>query len=442
MSDILGLLLVTALIVANGLFVAAEFSLVAVRRPAVDAEVRAGSRRARLVRRELSDLSFALSSAQFGITVTSLLVGYVAGATIGETIFVPVLQLLGLSADAAFGAALTGAFLFSTVLQMVLGELFPKNLAIAQPLAVAKRVTPATRGFGIVFSPVIRFLHVSAEAITERVFRVEVRDELEGGHSIEELARIVAASGEEGSLTPNQTALLRRAVGLRDRRVREAMVPRPDVVWVDETDSVDELLLLAGRTGHSRFPVRGHDEDDVAGTVHVKNVLDVPEDRYPTTRVRTIMVPVTIVPESQHVRTLLGDMRRESRTFALVVDEYGGTAGIVTMEDVLEQLVGDIMDEFDREGHDVQRLGAGRYLVQGALRLDEVERILGRVLPSGEYDTVAGFVISRLGHLARVGDAVRHDDLELTVREVEGNRITRLLLTTAGTAPANRGAGA
>jgi CBS domain containing-hemolysin-like protein len=192
-SGALGLLLVAVLIAANGLFVAAEFSLVSVRRPSVEERAEAGDRRARAVVRELSNLSFALSAAQFGITVTSLLVGYIAERAIGDTVIRPVLSLVGLPEEAALGVALTGAFLISTMLQMVVGELFPKNLAISRPLGVSLAVAPLSRGFGLLFGPVIRIFHVAAEVVTRQVFRVEVRDELEGGHSLDELARIISA---------------------------------------------------------------------------------------------------------------------------------------------------------------------------------------------------------------------------------------------------------
>jgi CBS domain containing-hemolysin-like protein len=427
-TGIIGLIVVVALIAANGLFVAAEFSLVSVRRSAVDADARAGSRRATLVRKELADISFALSSAQFGITVTSLLVGYIAEQAIGDTVFRPLLRAIGVPEEAALGVAVTGAFLLSTVVQMVFGELFPQRLAVARPMGVAKGVTPFTRAFGIAFSPVIRVFHRAAETITERVFRVEVRDELEGGHSLDEFARIVAASSKAGSLTDWQSDLLRRAVALGDVRVREAMVARPDVVWVDRDGSVADLLRIANSTGHSRFPVRGRGEDDVVGSVHVKNVLAVAEEHYATTPIAAIVDPIAAVPESRPVRRLLADLRREQRTFALVVDEYGGTAGIVTIEDVVEQLVGDILDEFDPDDHDVHRVGARHHLVRGSLRLRDVEHVVGRTLPAGDYDTLAGFVLSRLGHLPEVGETVRHDDVEITVTRVDGRRIQQLAL--------------
>lgn len=429
MSGVLGLSLVVGLIVANGLFVAVEFSLVSVRRPQVEELRAAGDRRARLVMRELSKLSFALSSAQFGITATSLLVGYIAEDAIGDTVIRPLLEAAGLPEQAALGIALTGAFLVSTISQMVFGELFPKNLAISRPLGVALAVTPFTSAFGWLFGPVIRVFDSAARVITERVFRVEVTEELEGGHSLDELARIIAASGDDGSLTEEQALLLRRAVELGDRRVSEVMIPRPDVVWLHADDSLAELREVARRTGHSRFPVYGQHEDDVLGSVHIKDVIGVDPDAYATTSVASVMVPIMAVPEVELLRQLLPDLRREQRTSALVVDEYGGTAGIVTLEDVLEELVGDIEDEFDPVARQVRRVGPGRSLVGAGLRVDRVEELLGEALPEGDYETVAGFVLDRLGHIPEPGEAVRYGGLELLVTRVEGMRITEVAVT-------------
>jgi CBS domain containing-hemolysin-like protein len=427
-SGYVGLLLVAVLIAANGAFVAAEFALVSVRRPVVEDLAGQGNRRAQIVVRELSDLSFALSAAQFGITATSLLVGYLAERAIGDTIIRPLLDLVGLPPGAALGIAVTGAFLLSTITQMVLGELFPKNLAISRPLGVSMAVTPATRGFGILFGPVIRVFDRSAVRVARSVFRVEHAMELEGGHSLDELARIIAASGEEGSLSVAQTQLLRRAVELGDTRVSEVMVPRPDVVWLTAEDTLADLRERARRTGHSRFPVHAGREDDVLGSVHVKDLLTVPGEQHRVTPVTEVASPMLAVPESEPLRRLLADLRREQRTFALVVDEYGGTAGIVTVEDVLEQLVGDIEDEFDRRGHAVRRIGAGRHLLRGSLQLDRVAELFGVELPEGEYETVAGFVLDRLGHIPEPGERVAFDGWELTVTRVEGVRITELAL--------------
>lgn len=429
MSGWLGLALVVGLIAANGLFVAAEFSLVSVRRPAVEELAAGGDRRARLVSRQLGGLSSALSAAQFGITITSLLVGYVAERAVGDTVIRPVLAFLGLPEGAALAVALTGALLLSTVVQMVFGELVPKNLAIARPLEVARNVAPFSRGFALLFSPIIRLFDGAARVVTERVLRVEVAEEPAGGHSLDELSRIIAASEEGGSLTVDQAALLNRAAELGDRRVTEVMVPRPDIAWLAGDDELRALRDAARRTGHSRFPVRGSSEDDVLGTVHVKDLLRVPVEQHATTAVATVASPVHAVPESENLRALLGAFRREHRTFALVIDEYGSTAGIVTVEDVLEQLVGEIEDEFDPAGHAIRRVGAGRHLVRGSTRLDRVEAQLGIELPEGEYETLAGFVLDQLGHIPEPGEEVGYGGHTFTVTRREGVRVTQIAVT-------------
>ncbi|MTV25752.1 HlyC/CorC family transporter [Nitriliruptoraceae bacterium ZYF776] len=429
MSGAAGLLLVAVLIAANGLFVAAEFALVSLRRPQVEELADAGDRRARAVVRELSELSFTLSAAQFGITATSLVLGFVAEAALGDALIRPLLDAVGLPESAAVGVAVGAAFLLSTITQMVVGELFPKNLAISRPLGVALTVTPLTRTFGVVLGPLIRVFDRAAEGVTRRVFRVEVTDELEGGHSLDELARIIAASGEEGSLTVEQTTLLRRAVELGSLHAGEVMVPRPDVVWLTEDDTLEQLRVQARRTGHSRFPVRRDTEDDVLGTVHVKDLLTTPAAAHAGTPVTRVLQPALVVPESQPLRQLLSDLRRQRRTFALVVDEFGGTAGIVTVEDVLEVLVGDIEDEFDRRRSSVRRLGVGRYVMRGSLRTELVEEAVGLALPDGPYETVAGFVLDQLGHIPEPGEVVRVEGYELQVRAVEGARITEVTIT-------------
>jgi CBS domain containing-hemolysin-like protein len=428
-SGPLGLAVVALLIVGNGLFVAAEFALVSVRRGQVEELAAGGDRRARIVLRELGHLSYMLSSAQFGITATSLLLGFVAEQALGEAVIQPLLDLLGLPDGARLGLAVGLAFALSTITQMVVGELFPKNLAISRPLGVALWVTPFTRAFGVALKPVIWLFDAAAEWLTRRAFRVEVATELEAGHSLEELARIIAASGEEGALSEEQTQLLRRAVELGSSRAGEVMVPRPDVVWLRETDSLADLRRLAAETGHSRFPVRGGSEDEVRGTVHVKDLLLVAADAHASTSVTEVLQPPLVVPESQPLRRLLGALRREQRTFAIVVDEFGGTAGIVTVEDVLEVLVGEIEDEYDAEEAAVRRLGAGRHLIRGTLRTERLEELLGVDVPDGAYETVAGFVLDRLGHIAEPGEVVSTDDFDLEVTGVEGVRITELVVT-------------
>lgn len=426
MSEIALLLAVVLLIAANGVFVAAEFALVTVKRPVIDERAQAGERRAVAVRRELDDVSFALSSAQFGITATSLLVGFLAERAVGEIIIQPVLALLSLPSTLALPIALAGALLLSTAMQVVLGELVPKQLALAHPVGVSLALTPFTRVFGQVLRPIISVFDTAAAWLARRLFDIEILDQLEGGHSREDLARIIEASGSHGSLTTDQAGLLRRAITLGERRVTEVMVPRPDVVSLDRGAMIVELQRLARTTGHSRFPVT--EDGEPIGTVHVKDVLAVPADQRSSTPVTTLTTPIMMVPETASLYALLAAFRRDERTFALVIDEHGGTAGIVTVEDAVEELVGDIADEYDRELAPVRRAGTGRYLVDGAMSPNRVAEQCGLQLPEGEFATVAGFLLDQLGRIPRVSDGVEYDGWRLSVAAMEGMRIKRVLL--------------
>ena len=428
MSPQLALVLVVVLIAANGLFVAAEFALVAVRRPTIEEAADRGDRGARGVLRELQRLSFILSAAQFGITVTSLLVGFLAEGAIGDTLVVPVVEAIGLPPESSRGVAIAAAFLVSTGLQMVVGELAPKNLAIARPELLSRLTAPPMRVFGWVLGPVIRVFDRSAAWMTERAFDVEVADELAGGHTLDELSRIIAASSHEGVLSDQQTELLSRAVGLWDRRASEILVPAPDVVWVEGDQPVDELRRVSRATGFSRFPVR--DGDDVRGTVHVKDLLEVERAGTHTGQtvvMRDLATPCLIVPESEPLRRLLATFRADRRTFAVVVDEYGSIAGVLTLEDLLEQLVGDIEDEFDPERLPaIQRVGRGRFRVDGSLRLERFAEAVGVELPGGDYETVAGLLLHDLGRIPDVGDELTLDGVVLRVARREGVRVAEV----------------
>jgi CBS domain containing-hemolysin-like protein len=419
--------LVAMLIAANGFFVAAEFSLVAVRRAPIEDAAARGDRRARAVLHQLQRLTLVLSAAQFGITVTSLLVGFLAEGAIGDTLIVPLTDAIGLPPESSRAISIGAAFLLSTGVQMIVGELAPKNVAIAHPEPIARFVAPLMRVFGVVMGPVIRVFDASAGWVTRRVFRVEVVPELTGGHTMEELSRIIAASTVEGVLSDDQAEVLARAVGLWDRRASAILVPTADVVWLEATDTLDDLRRQSRDTGHSRFPVRR--DDDVLGTVHVKDLLRA--DREPgitmTSTVDQIVVPCLIVPESEPLRRLLANFRAEHRTFAVVVDEYGTIVGILTLEDLLEQLVGDIEDEFDsHHSPSVRRLGPGRVRVAGRLQVDRLATALDADVPGGAYETVAGLVMDGLGRIPDDGETLDLPGLRLTVTRMDGVRIVEV----------------
>ncbi len=425
MSPPVALALVVVLIAANGLFVAAEFSLVAVRRPGIEDAAERGDRRARSVLRELQRLSFVLSAAQFGITVTSLLVGFLAEGAIGDLVVVPIVEAVGLPAESARPVSIGTAFLLSTMLQMVVGELAPKNLAIARPDAVARFTALPIRVFGVVLGPVIRVFDRSAAWMTEALFRVEVADELAGGHSLDEIGRIIEASSSEGTLSDEQAELLSRAVGLWDRRASEILVPGPQVAWLDADATPDDLRAASRESGYSRFPVR--DGEEILGTVHVKDLLRV--DPQGATTIRSLVVPCLVVPESEPLRRLLASFRSSHRTFAVVVDEYGSIAGILTVEDLLEELVGDIEDEFDPEREPVvRRVGRGRFRSPGTVRLDALTRSTGLAFPAGDYETAAGLLMHELGRIPEEGEQVRVAEVEVLVTRMAGVRVAEVEL--------------
>jgi CBS domain containing-hemolysin-like protein len=420
-----GLLLVLLLVAANGFFVAAEFGLVAARRPTIEERAEAGSRRARAALHELRNISFMLSGAQFGITVTSLLLGFVAQDAFA-VLLDPVIALLDLPAGTALGVSLATALAISTVFQMVVGELAPKNLAISRPEKTTLALALAVRAYSILFGPVIRLFDGSANVVTRWLGR-EPQEELLAGYSPDQLAHVIQASSDEGSLSEEKADLLLAAVELGERRVSEVMVARPDVIWLRADDPIDELRVTARRTGFSRFPVEGTD-DDLLGTVHIKDLLALPEDRLGEATVGQLTDDALVVPESYTLRRLLGDLRQRRRTFAAVVDEYGDVAGIVTLEDVLEELVGEIEDEFDPESPALRRLGAGRLVVPGRMRIGRLGQLLGIEVPEGDYETVAGFVIERLGYIPQPGEWLDIDAWRFVVMGVEGNRIIEILL--------------
>ncbi|MCC5949590.1 MAG: HlyC/CorC family transporter [Nitriliruptoraceae bacterium] len=426
MSPTIGALSVVFLVLVGAIFVAAEFALASLRDDPVRERAARGSRAARLVTHELDRAPVALGVAQLGITVSSVVLGALAVRALGAPALAPQLAALGLGERWTSALAIGIALALAAVLHLVVAELFARNLAVARPLAVALTLAPVMRVVVTCAGPLVRPLDALARWIARGGGEVSDAASASGGHDLDDLARIIAASGEQGSLTPEQRTLLLRAVELGDRRASEIMIPRPDVAFLPRDASLEDLRIAARTTGHSRFPVQGATEDDVVGSIHIKDLLAVPVAEHATTPVASLARPMLAVPESEPLRALLTDLRREQRTSALVVDEYGATAGIVTVEDVLEELVGDITDEFDRADRLVRRIGAGQHLLGGGLRLDRAQEVLGVELPEGPYETIAGFVLERLGRIAQGGETVSYGPVDLTVTAVDDMRITEL----------------
>lgn len=381
-----------------------------------------GDRGARRILAGLKTLSFQLSGAQLGITVSSLVLGLVAEQTLGG-LFEPLLEAIGLSPDVLPVVTIVLALVLGTSLQLVFGELVPKNVAITYPYPTARRVGLPMLLVNAALAPVIKVLNSSANW-TVRLMGIEPREELAGVRSIEELEMIIRASGEGGHLSDEEFGLLTRSITFAANLTADVMVPRVRVVGLRSTSSIADLQALAIESGHSRFPVFGEDLDDIRGVAHVKDSLRVPLARRNAERVVDHMRPALVIPESQPIDTVLFELRTRGSGLAVVTDEYGGTAGIVTSEDLLEELVGEIRDEHDPSPPSGPPVSADE--LSGLLHRHEVEAVIGFEWPEGRYETLGGFVTALLGRLPAVGDRVEVDGWVFVVTAVDGFRVDRV----------------
>jgi len=413
------------LVVANAGFVAAEFALVAVDRARVDDRAGQGSARAAQVQRLLARLSYHLSGAQLGITITSLALGALAEPAIAQVIEPYLADTFGASST---GVSIAIALVVATVVQMVFGELVPKSIATTKPVETSFALARPTAVYGVLARPLVALLDEMANRLT-RTVGVEPADELEATPDRGELEHLIRSSGEEGTLDAGEVELLTRSIRLADKSADDAMIPRTRVVAIDSIATVHDLVTVAADTGHSRFPVVGEDLDDVLGVVHVKAVHAVPVDARPDTAVTDLMAPVVAIPESRDLDELLVDLREGGQQLAVVVDEHGGTAGIITLEDVLEEIVGEIDDEYDAPPTMLTRVEAvGSTVVPGSLHPDEVEAATGFDMPEGEYETLAGLVLDRLGHIPVPGEMVQVDGWRLEVVAMDRLRVATVRL--------------
>ncbi len=426
------------LILACGLFVAAEFAFVTVDRTVVDRAAASGDKPALGVQKALRSLSTQLSGAQVGITITNLAIGFLAEPAIAQLIDGP-LASLGVRSDWVTPIAIAIGLAVGTFLTMIYGELVPKNMAIARSLPTARATQGFMRGFTAVMAWPIRVLNGSANALVRRL-GIEPQEELRSARSSTELASLIQRSASEGTLDPETAELMERSVEFGSRTAGEIMTPRVRTASLEETDRTSAVIELARQTGHSRFPVLDS-EDTVVGTVHVKHAVAVPVHERSTARVRHIMARPIVVPDSLRLDPLLALLRDDGFQMAIVMDEYGGQAGIVTLEDVVEEIVGDISDEHDRLGARGRQRRDGSWVLSGLLRPDEVEDISGVPLPDHEdYDTLGGLVVRELGRIPRTGDSAEleltmpgHDDptrlrVTLGVAHMDGLRVDRVLM--------------
>jgi CBS domain containing-hemolysin-like protein len=415
------------LVAACGAFVAAEFALITVDRPSVAKAAEAGDRRSGHLLAALRSLSTQLSGAQLGITITNLGVGFLAEPAVAHLLKSP-LHGVGLPSGAVPAVAVALALVLATAATMIFGELVPKNIAIVMPLATARALVGFQRGFTRTMAYPIRWLNGTANAFLRRV-GVEPQEELASARSPQELSSLLARSAEMGTLASQTATLLQRSLTFGDKEAGDVLTPRVRLRSVPADAPVSVVIEAAKRTGHSRFPVTGssHDLDDVVGLVDIKHVVGVASELRGQSLVASVMVPVARVPASLHLDPLLAVVRQAPLQMVLVIDEYGGTDGIVTIEDLVEELVGEVADEHDRYGPTVRHRRDGSWTVSGMLRIDEVVATTGLVIPEHRsYDTLGGLIAARLGRLAEVGDAVDLPGARLVVTQVVGRRVDRV----------------
>ncbi|MEV6958136.1 hemolysin family protein [Streptomyces sp. NPDC051207] len=427
MTQVLLLVLALLLTLACAVFVAAEFSLTTVERGDLERAAEAGERGADGALKAVRRLTFQLSGAQLGITVTSLVIGMLAEPSLAALLGGP-LRAAGLGGAASSVATVLGV-LVSTVVLMVVGELVPKNWAISRPLAVAKVVAGPQRGFTAAFGPLIRHLDNTANRCVRR-FGLEPAEELASARSPEELVALARHSAAEGALEADSAELFVRTLHLGELTAENVMTPRVDVKALEAHATAADAANLSHATGLSRFPVYRGSLDEVIGSVHIRDVLALEPARRASTPVTELATEPLLVPDTLTADRLL-ERLRAARTMAVVVDEYGGTAGVATVEDIVEEVVGEVRDEHDPDEapglSPTQATGDGRTVweADGSVRLDELAAV-GLPAPDGPYETLAGLIATRLARIPAKGDLVALDGWELEVLAVEHHRADRV----------------
>ncbi len=415
------------LTIGTGFFVASEFSLVNLDRSDLESRTARGEKGLGLTIGALKVTSTHLSSAQLGITLTTLLTGYTMEPAISSLLSGP-LGAAGMARPAITVVASIIAVIVATLLSMILGELVPKNFALALPLPTAKLVIPFQVAFTTVFRPFVALLNNTANLILRGV-GIEPKEELSSARTAEELRSLVRRSATEGSLDTDTATLLSRTLVFSELVASDVMTPRPRVSSVERMDPADTVIALARRTGLSRFPVIDDGIDDVVGVVHVKQAVAVPREKRADVPISALQGEALRVPETMRLDVLLGELRGRGYQMAIVVDEYGGTAGVVTLEDLVEELVGEVADEHDRARAGVVR-SRDWLTFPGMLRPDELLERAGVTVPEdGPYETIGGYIMSSLGRLPVVGDTIDIEDGVFRVERLDGRRIDRIRFT-------------
>jgi len=427
------LLIAIVLVILNGFFVAVEFAFTASRRPPLEERAASGNRLARWALASMDELPVTFAGAQLGVAAMSLGLGFIIEESL-ETSFHSMFEAIGLPEGAVAALSLVLALLIVSFVHNVFGEMAPKNATIAAPERAALLLAAPFRAYVTVFRPLIVGLSWVAGGLL-RLFGVATRRSVETTHSAEDIATLVKTIGAGKVIDPSSSRLLTSALAFQSKIVNEVMVPRPDLVAMAVSETAAGLERTVVATGHSRIPVYGENLDDIRGFVHAKDLIGVADEELDHPLDQDLVRPVPMVPETTPISPVMEMMRSEGVHMALAIDEHGGVAGLVTLEDIAEELVGDIRDEHDiREVMEIRPAGRDRYLVAGQTRIDRLAEI-GAGVAEGEYETVGGYIMAELGRVPRRGDLVNGPTYEITVRRMDGRRVREVELTVTPPEP-------
>lgn len=435
MLELVLLIISILLIAAGGMFVAAEFSLIAVNRSSVERLARKGDHKAQGVEQALKTLSSQLSGAQVGITITNLGIGFLAEPSIATLLREP-LGSMGIEGTALSSVSIVLGITLATIATMIFGELVPKNLAIAKPLQTARYSQKFQRGFSAFMARPIKILNGSANFILRKI-GVEPQEELASARSADELSSLVRRSAEKGTLPKDTAQMIERSLSFGDQTALDVMTPRVQMAAVNVRDSVSDIIELSKSTGHSRFPVYKRGIDDIVGIVHIKKAVGIPMSKRAKTKVSKIMDDPIMVPSNIQLEPLLNSLKKGGMQLAVVIDEFGGTDGIVAIEDLIEEIVGEVNDEHDDKTEiPIRKKGRHQWILSGLLRPDEIGEELSIFLPDEEdFETIAGLVTDRLRKIPEKGDKVliagrdsnnQSCSVELKVEDMDNNRINEI----------------
>jgi CBS domain containing-hemolysin-like protein len=420
------LIAIAVLLLLNGFFVASEFALVRSRRTRLESMARTGDWKARLALRASGNLARVYSASQLGVTLASLALGALAESSLGGWMadWLSTLPMtIELSVRVGLGAAIALAIV--TFFHVVFGELAPRGAALSHPESVARWLTPPLLGFAWIATPFTSLLNRSSQIVL-RLFGQKAANPEENVHSAEELRMLVEQSQEVGVLQSQDADMLEGVFEFSEKNAREVMTPRTEIDALDIESTLDDTLALVEESGRSRYPVYEETIDNIIGLVLAKDLIPILRSPPSGFSLRSIMRPVHVVPGSREVEEVLSDFKRLKVHMAIVLDEFGGTAGLVTMEDLLEEIVGEILDEYDEPPEHLERESPDLVIVPGGTNIGELNERFGLSVPEDDYTTIGGYIFGALGRLAVVGDRITAGGAVFTVRGMDGRRIDSL----------------